>query len=315
MSGKRKDDLPVNVVEQLAERSKVVDRALDIYTDPTQNPMAGPQLTGIPEKLREAMRYSLMAGGKRLRPVLVLAAAEMFGAPAERVMPAACALEMIHTYSLIHDDLPCMDDDDLRRGRPTNHKVYGDAVATLAGDALLTMAFELLGRQAQAPGVTPANAARAVAEVACAAGAAGMVGGQVLDLEWEGRDASAEQLKQIHRLKTGALFRASLRAGAILAGAAEADLALLDEYAEHFGLAFQIQDDVLDVIGDAAKTGKGVGRDEKLHKSTYVSHYGLTGAQERARKEVRLACAALQKYGKTASFLVSLANFVVDREG
>jgi geranylgeranyl diphosphate synthase type II len=261
------------------------------------------------------MRYSLMAGGKRLRPVMVIAAAELFGAPAEQVMPAACALEMIHTYSLIHDDLPCMDDDDLRRGRPTNHKVYGEAVATLAGDSLLTLAFELLGRQALVEGVNPARAARVVAEVAGAAGAAGMVGGQILDLAWEGKGAPAEQLRQIHRLKTGALFSVSLRAGALLAGATDADLACLEAYADHFGLAFQIQDDVLDVVGDAAKTGKGVGRDVKHDKSTYVSLYGLDGARDMARQEVAAAIASLTPFGERACYLVKLARFVVDREG
>ncbi|HYF91233.1 MAG TPA: farnesyl diphosphate synthase [Symbiobacteriaceae bacterium] len=305
----------MNVADYLSSQSRVVDEALDRYTDPARPAADGPDLRGIPAQLLEAVRYSLLAGGKRLRPVLVMAAAELFGAPAERVMPAACALEMIHTYSLIHDDLPCMDDDDLRRGRPTNHKVYGEAVATLAGDALLTMAFELLGRQANVPGVTPAQALQAVAEVAKAAGAAGMVGGQIEDLQWEGKRAPAEQLKQIHRLKTGALFRASLRSGAILAGAGAADLARLDQYAEHFGLAFQIQDDVLDVAGDAAKTGKGVGRDQKHDKSTYVSHYGLAGASELARAEAATACATLTPYGVRADFLVGLAQFVVDREG
>ncbi|HWI63488.1 MAG TPA: farnesyl diphosphate synthase [Symbiobacteriaceae bacterium] len=305
----------MNVAEYLAAQSRAVDAALDRYTDPTNYTTASPDLNGVPAQLLEAMRYSLMAGGKRLRPVLVIAAAALFGAPAERVMPAACALEMIHTYSLIHDDLPCMDDDDLRRGRPTNHKVYGEAVATLAGDALLTMAFELASRQAEVPGVTAGQALRVVTEIATAAGAAGMVGGQIEDLAWEGKHAPAEQLKQIHRLKTGALFRASLRVGAILAGASHEDLARLDEYAAHFGLAFQIQDDVLDVVGDAVKTGKGVGRDQKHDKSTYVRHYGLEGAREAARAEVAAACAALSPYGENAAFLVGLAKFVIDREG
>ena len=307
----------MNVLAHLAAQSQLVDRALDLYTDPARSEARteAPCFTAVPPRLLEAMRYSLMAGGKRLRPVLVIAAAELFGAPPERVMPAACSLEMIHTYSLIHDDLPCMDDDDLRRGRPTNHKVYGEAMATLAGDALLTMAFELLARQAQVEGVLPMQAVRAVAEVATAAGAAGMVGGQVEDIDWEGRNASPEQLQNIHRLKTGALFKASLRAGAILAGATDEDLAQLDRYALHFGLAFQIWDDVLDVIGDEAKTGKGVGRDLKHDKSTYVSHYGLEGAKERARTEVAAACAALESYGTRAAFLTELARFVVDREG
>jgi geranylgeranyl diphosphate synthase, type II len=305
----------MDVTDYLAERSKLVDEALDLYTDPRRPRPEGPRLSHAPAQILESMRYSLMAGGKRLRPVLVIAAAEIFDAPPERVMPAACALEMIHTYSLIHDDLPCMDDDDLRRGRPTNHKVYGEAVATLAGDSLLTLAFELLARQAEVEGVSPARAVRVVAEVAQAAGAAGMVGGQILDLAWEGKHAPAEQLRQIHRLKTGALFSISLRAGAILAGATEADLACLDAYADHFGLAFQIQDDVLDVVGDAAKTGKGVGRDIKHDKSTYVSLYGLDGARAMARQEVAAALDSLQPFGEKARYLVKLARFVVDREG
>jgi geranylgeranyl diphosphate synthase, type II len=307
----------VNVLDQLTQRSRLVDTYLDLYTDPAQadgRPEA-PYLRGIPARLLESMRYSLLGGGKRLRPVMVLAAADLFGTPAERVMPTACAIELIHTYSLIHDDLPCMDDDDLRRGRPTNHKVYGDALATLAGDALLTMAFELLGRQARVPAVTGDQVAAVVAEMAMAAGAAGMVGGQVEDLEWEGRHASADQLKRIHRLKTGALFRTALRAGAILGGAAEADLLALDRYATHFGLAFQIQDDVLDVVGDAVKTGKGVGRDLKHEKSTYISQYGLAGARELAQAEGAAACATLAPFGEKGGFLAALARFVVDREG
>ncbi len=305
----------MNVAQYLETQSRLVNAALDAYTTPgAARDGAQPEVRGVPATLLDAMRYSLMGGGKRLRPVLVIAAADLFGMPADSVMPTACALEMIHTYSLIHDDLPCMDDDDLRRGRPTNHKVFGDAVATLAGDALLTLSFELLGRQAHIPGITAAQALRVVQEVAVGAGAAGMVGGQVEDLAWEGRDATASQLAQIHRMKTGALFRASLRAGAILGGAGEEDLAALDSYAEHFGLAFQIQDDVLDVVGDAVKTGKGVGRDEKHKKSTYVVHYGLEGARERARHEVRLAQDALARFGDRAAVLGALAEFVIDRE-
>jgi geranylgeranyl diphosphate synthase, type II len=307
----------VNTAAYLKQQSQMVDLHLDQYTSPERQAAGGfgPDLRLIPATLLESMRYSLLAGGKRLRPVLVLAAAALYDLPARRVMPAACALEMIHTYSLIHDDLPCMDDDDLRRGRPTNHKVYGDAVATLAGDALLTLAFEMLALQARVEGVAPDRALQVVREVAVAAGAAGMVGGQVEDLAWEGRDASAEQLQRIHRLKTGALFRASLRSGAVLGGASAAELEQLDLYAAHFGLAFQIQDDVLDVIGDAAKTGKGVGRDEKHEKSTYVRHFGLQGAMDRARAEVAAARAALATFGTRAEALAALAEFVVDREG
>lgn len=305
----------MNVLLYVKQQAQLVDAALDRFTTPGVGAEAGPYLKGVPPKLLEAMRYSLMGGGKRLRPVLVIAAAALYGLPAERVMPTACALEMIHTYSLVHDDLPCMDDDDLRRGRPTNHKVYGEALATLVGDGLLTMAFELLARQATLPAIPPTQVVRVVAEVAAGAGADGMVGGQVEDLEWEGRHADGPQLQRIHAMKTGALFQASLRAGAILGGASEPDLAALDRYAEQFGLAFQIQDDVLDVIGDGVKTGKGIGRDAKHEKSTYVSHYGLEGAQLRARNAVDLARAALAPFGDRAQVLRALAQFVVDREG
>lgn len=305
----------MNILDYLKQQAQQVDAALDRYTTPGMGGEAGPFLQGVPPKLLEAMRYSLLGGGKRLRPALVIAAAGLYGLPADAVMPAACALEMIHTYSLVHDDLPCMDDDDLRRGRPTNHKVYGEAMATLVGDGLLTMAFELLGRQASVPGIDAGRALRALVEVAAGAGAAGMVGGQVEDLAWEGRHADGPQLERIHAMKTGALFRASLRVGAILGGASAGELAALDRYAEQFGLAFQIQDDVLDVIGDSAKTGKGVGRDAKHAKSTYVSLYGLEGAQARARAAAAAATAALAPFGERAQILRSLAEFVVDREG
>lgn len=301
----------MNAATYLEEQSRLVNTYLDRYTTPA----TAPSLSEAPPSLLEAMRYSLMGGGKRLRPVLVIAAAKLFGVPAERVMPTACALELIHTYSLIHDDLPAMDDDDLRRGRPTSHKVFGEAVAILAGDALLTMAFELAGRQARVPGVTAEQAAQVVVEIASGAGPAGMVGGQVEDLTWEGRSAGEAQLIRIHRLKTGALIRTALRCGAILGGASAADLDRLTQYADHFGLAFQIQDDVLDVAGDAAKTGKGVGRDAKHQKSTYVSLFGLEGARVRARAEVAAARTALTNFGQRADALVTLVQFVIDREG
>jgi geranylgeranyl diphosphate synthase type II len=300
----------VNLRSYIAERAAQVEASLDRYTQPGGLTL----LETAPPEILEAVRYSLLGGGKRLRPILVLMAAELFGLRPEQVMPTACALEMIHTYSLIHDDLPAMDDDDLRRGRPTNHKVYGEAIAILAGDALLTLAFELLGRQAEAADLPPERALKALTAVAVGAGPAGMVGGQVLDLAWAAKGAEGEQLAQIHRLKTGALFRAALRAGASLGGATEAQLAALDRYADHFGLAFQIQDDILDVIGDAAKTGKGVGRDLKHDKSTYVRRFGLEGAQALARAEVAAAKKSLAPFGDRAVLLEALAEFVVDRD-
>jgi geranylgeranyl diphosphate synthase type II len=266
-----------------------------------------------PDRLLEAMRYSLLGGGKRLRPVLAMAAAEWVGADPTDVMPFACALEYIHTYSLIHDDLPCMDDDDYRRGRLTNHKVYGEAIATLAGDALLTHAFALVVQQAQRPGANPVAVLETLQELAVAAGAAGMVGGQVEDLLWEGRNADLAQLQHIHALKTGALFRAALVGGGRLAGATPQQLAALRTYAEHFGLAFQITDDILDVVGDSAKLGKSTGSDERKQKSTYVRHLGLAGARERAAAEVAAAVAALGD-GERGAALRSLAHYIIMRE-
>ena len=261
--------------------------------------------------LRASMEYSLMAGGKRLRPVLLMAAADAVGADGTKFLPVACALEMIHTYSLIHDDLPAMDDDDYRRGKLTNHMVYGDAVAILAGDALLTLAFTVILRQKD----VPAEALlRVVDEISRAAGAEGMVGGQVLDLAAENCQITMEELRRVHMGKTGALFHAALRSGAILAGASEEQLAALTAYADHFGLAFQITDDILDVIGSAEELGKPVGSDEKNHKSTYVSLTSLAEAQELARNTVEEAVAALDGFGTEADFLRALVTYLVNRK-
>ena len=232
-------------------------------------------------QVMESMRYSLFAGGKRLRPILLMAAADAVGADGQRFLQSACALEMIHTYSLIHDDLPAMDDDDYRRGRLTNHKVFGEGMAILAGDGLLTLAFETLLSQ---PGVTPDVLVRVTREVAQAAGPAGMVGGQAIDLGSEGQQPLPEVMKLMHRLKTGALFRASLRAGAMLGGGSDEDVQGLTDYAEQFGLAFQITDDILDVTGTEATLGKPIGSDEKNNKATYVSVYSLSEARRMAQE-------------------------------
>ena len=261
--------------------------------------------------LRESMEYSLMAGGKRLRPVLLMAAADAVGADGTKLLPVACALEMIHTYSLIHDDLPAMDDDDYRRGKLTNHMVYGDAVAILAGDALLTLAFTVILRQKD---VSAEALLRVVDEISRAAGAEGMVGGQVLDLRAEGGHISMEELRRVHMGKTGALFHAALRSGAILAGATEKQLAALTSYADHFGLAFQITDDILDVVGTSEEIGKPVGSDEKNHKSTYVSLTSLEEAQELARRTAEEAEKALSIFGTEADFLRDLVAYLVNRK-
>ena len=262
-------------------------------------------------RLAESMEYSLTAGGKRLRPILLMAAADAAGGRGEDYLTSACAVEMIHTYSLIHDDLPAMDDDDYRRGKLTNHKVYGAGLATLAGDALLTMAFELLARQ---QGVPAETMLRVVREISEAVGANGMVGGQALDLASEGKRIDMDTLRRMHMAKTGALFRASVRSGAILGGADEPQLAALTEYAEAFGLAFQITDDILDVTGDAAAIGKPVGSDERNHKSTYVTLTSLEEAKRLAREAADRAHEALAPLGGKAAFLDELAEYLVTRD-
>lgn len=265
----------------------------------------------LDETLAEAMVYSLMAGGKRLRPVLLMAAADAVGADGTQFITSACALEMIHTYSLIHDDLPAMDNDDYRRGKLTNHKVYGAGMATLAGDALLTLAFEVLLRQ---KGVDEKTRLAVVREISQAAGMNGMVGGQAIDLESEGKHIPLERLRQMHMGKTGALFRAALRSGALLAGADEEQLAALTDYAEKFGLAFQITDDILDVIGDEKEIGKPVGSDERNHKSTYVTLLSLEKAEELAKQTVSEGEVALGGFGAEADFLRELLAYLIDRK-
>ena len=262
-------------------------------------------------RLAESMKYSLMAGGKRLRPILLMAAADAAGGHGDDYLASACALEMIHTYSLVHDDLPAMDNDDYRRGRLTNHKVYGAGLATLAGDALLTLAFEVLLRQ---KGVSPETLVRVVREISTAAGPEGMVGGQALDLESEGKHIDRDTLRRMHMAKTGALVRAAVRSGAILAGADDAKLAALTEYAEAFGLAFQITDDILDVTGDEAAIGKPVGSDERNQKSTYVTLTSLDEAKRLAREAVDRAHQALAPLGEKAAFLDELAAYLITRD-
>ncbi|MCC6487631.1 MAG: polyprenyl synthetase family protein [Candidatus Hydrogenedentes bacterium] len=259
----------------------------------------------VPDTLREAMRYSMFAGGKRLRPALALGACEIVSGDDSAALPAACALEMIHTYSLIHDDLPAMDNDDLRRGKPTSHRVFGEAMAILAGDGLLTMAFDVAAQSG--------NAA-VVAEIARAAGVEGMVGGQVIDMESEGKRLSVNDLKHLHRKKTGALIRVAVRSGAMLGGAGESALRALTAYGEHIGLAFQIADDVLDVTGTEEALGKPIGSDEAREKSTYPAAVGLEEARALARESVESAISALAPFGSEADSFRSLARYIVDRD-
>jgi len=285
----------VDLQRYLAARARLVERALAARLPPART------------RLRQAMRYSLLAGGKRIRPVLALAAGEACGAPARRVLPFACALEMIHTYSLVHDDLPAMDDDDLRRGQPTSHKVWGEGLAILVGDALLTEAFRVM---AGARGVPPARALGAVAEVAAAAGEAGMVGGQALDLAAEGSRPSLRRVQDIHRRKTGALLRSAVRVGALVAGADARTLRRLTAYGEHLGLAFQIADDILDAAGGPEADGR---TDRELGKATYPGVLGLEGARAAAARERDAALAALRGLGRAAEPLRTLAAYVVAR--
>ncbi|MBG0777177.1 MAG: polyprenyl synthetase family protein [Desulfovibrionaceae bacterium] len=273
----------------------------------------------VPCALVTAMEYSLMAGGKRLRPALCLTFAELFGLARGEAMPFACALECIHTYSLIHDDLPAMDDDDLRRGKPSSHKKFGEATAILAGDGLLTEAFGIMTWVAEDGSgdgtVPPARVVAALRETASAAGAAGMVGGQFLDMDFTGRrTVKLDELRAMHALKTGALIRCSCLTGAILAGASEEDLARVRAYGEAIGVAFQIVDDVLDVVGDEATLGKPVGSDASQGKCTYPALVGIEKSREMARERADAAQEILAPYaGPQADFLRALARYIVER--
>ena len=266
-----------------------------------------------PEKIYEAMRYSLLAGGKRLRPILCLATCDLMGGTEAMAMPTACALEMIHTMSLIHDDLPAMDNDDFRRGKPTNHKVYGDDIAILAGDGLLAYAFEYVATQTK--NVAPENIIRVVAALGRTAGAAGLVGGQVLDLESEGKaDITAETLSFIHTHKTGALLEASVVCGAILANAQPEDITRLSRYAQNIGLAFQIIDDILDITATDEQLGKTAGKDLQAQKATYPSLWGLEKSRLKAQELVDDAITQLSTYDIKAEPLRAVASYIVTRD-
>lgn len=265
---------------------------------------------GVPALLQESMAYSLFAGGKRLRPAMTLAAAEMLSGESDGALPAACALEMIHTYSLIHDDLPAMDDDELRRGKPTNHVVYGEGNAILAGDGLLSLAMELLMEAC----VRDPRYARAALAIAQGAGVSGMVAGQSRDLLAEKKGDRAEAtLLAIHRGKTAAMLIASVEAGGYCAGAGEADLVALTRFGEQYGLLFQITDDILDVEGDAAVLGKSIGKDAAHGKLTYPAVYGLAGAKKRAEAARAAAADAIAGFGERAAFFYGLLDFTMAR--
>ena len=286
--------------DYLTRSNDRIDRALDRYLPAVSD-------SG---RLAEAMRYSALAGGKRLRPILCLAAAEAAGATPEAALPAACALEMIHTYSLIHDDLPAMDDDRLRRGRPTCHIAFDEATAILAGDALLTLAFEVVAVQGDC---APAQRVEVIGLLARAAGAAGMVGGQMLDMLAEGRALELPELEHLHRLKTGALIEAALACGAVLGSAGPKPIAALREYGRRVGLAFQVADDVLNVEGDPAVMGKAAGTDRQRNKSCYPAIMGLVKSKEFAHNLVQQAVLVLSDFGSGADPLRAIARYVVER--
>lgn len=260
--------------------------------------------------LMEAMRYSLLAGGKRLRPVLVMSFSEAVGGPVDEVLPAACAIEMVHTYSLIHDDLPCMDNDDYRRGKPTCHKLYGDDIATLAGDALQAAAFRLLSEQ---PG-DPAKILRCVHILAQGAGEDGMVAGQILDLQGEKRTLNETELREVHAHKTGDLIRAACQMGAVLGGGSESQIQAAGEYAMALGMAFQIRDDMLDEIGSRRQLGKPIGSDSANGKSTFVTIHGIKECQRLVEEETKKAISALEQGGfVTTEFLKTLSELLISR--
>ena len=270
-----------------------------------------PQPAGFHGRVQEAMRYAVMAGGKRLRPFLVLETAALFGVPRERALRVACAIECLHTYSLVHDDLPAMDDDDLRRGRPTTHKQFDEATAILAGDALLTIAFEILADEATHP--DGAVRAQLVVDLARAGGHEGMIGGQMMDIEAPNHSFGADQVIELQRRKTGALFEFSCQAGARLAQASPQDFKNLHAYAQALGLAFQIADDLIDVTGTVEAAGKAVGKDQEAGKATLVSIYGVDGARAEVEKLAGAARKAVAGYGAKGEHLAGLPAFLLDR--
>lgn len=287
----------------MKERKKLVEEALFSYLNTVE----------APQSLLDSMSYSLKAGGKRLRPLLVLATLHSFGKSEKLGLPVACAVEMIHTYSLIHDDLPSMDDDDYRRGKPTNHKVYGEAMAILAGDALLTYSFEVMEDLLNL-GVSPIKVVTLMKELSKASGPTGMVGGQVADMEGEGKALSLEELEYIHRNKTGKLLGYSVMAGAILGDASEEQISKLTLFADHLGLAFQIRDDILDIEGDAEKIGKPVGSDTLNDKVTYPSLLSMDGAKEKLEYHISEAKRLLSDMSLKSNLLSQLCDLIAKRD-
>lgn len=286
------------------DKVSMVEKALTSFFPPGDT---------FPETIYKAMRYSLFAGGKRFRPVLAVTSAETFGAESSLALPTACAIEYIHTYSLIHDDLPAVDNDDYRRGRPTCHKVFGEDIAIMAGDALFAEAFSLIARLQKGP--DSGRIREVIREIAEASGAGGMVGGQVVDMISTDKAVDIDTVLYIHTHKTGRLMRAAAVSGAILAGASSKDIDRVADFADHLGLAFQITDDILDEVGSLDELGKEPGADQRQHKATFPSVLGLTGARDYARDEIDAAHRALKALGRDVRGLAELAEFVLARSG
>lgn len=291
-------------VDYLAEGKEFIDKAVIQYL---------PEKEAYPQSIHESMLYSVLAGGKRLRPILVMASAEAVGGDRSTVLPFAVASEFIHTYTLIHDDLPALDDDSLRRGKPTNHKVFGEAIAILAGDALLTQAFIVMTNALLMEHVPQRNILKAAHEMARSLGSGGMIGGQVVDLESQDKDIDPATLEYIHIYKTGFLIRSCIRVGAILSQATPAQYRALSRYGAHIGLAFQIVDDILDIVGDKKKLGKDIGSDQGNNKATYPALFGIEKSKEKAEALVDQAIASLEPFDERADPLREIARFFVQR--
>jgi len=298
----QKSDKDFDLAAYLKEKQQIVEDALEKSLPIAQ-----------PEKIYQAMRYSLLAGGKRLRPILCLASCELIGGDLAIALPTACALEMIHTMSLIHDDLPAMDNDDYRRGKLTNHKVYGENIAILAGDGLLAYAFEYVGLETK--NVPAQRVLEVITRLGRTVGGTGLVGGQVLDLESEGKpDITTEALTEIHTRKTGALLETSVVSGAILAGASLEDLQRLSTYAQNIGLAFQIVDDILDITATKEELGKTAGKDLQAEKATYPKLWGIEASREQAKQMIDKAIGQLSVYGEKAQALRAIALYIIERK-
>lgn len=289
----------------LEDRKTLVEEALKKFM---------PEPSGLAGDVISAMNYSLFAGGKRIRPILCIAGAEAVGGSSDDVLPVACAIELIHSYSLIHDDLPAMDNDDLRRGKPTNHKVFGEAVALLAGDGLLTLAFNLMAGYGVDKKVEKTALLRVIELISSAAGYKGMVGGQVVDISYEGKDPEPAVVEYIHTHKTGAMIAASVTAGTILAGGSEEESKSINRYGQQVGLAFQIADDILNIEGDRRAMGKEIGSDKVRGKITYPSVFGITESKTIQKRLIKQAIESLNRFDKRAEPLRELARYIINRK-